>query len=299
MKNFETIKTAAQAIELDHENITEAYNNIEAEMIKTFGESILGAEVISSSYGTGKVESYRGKTLDEMFVNIQFENEIKCFSVNHMVTIARFIKFVDSAINDNYNELLTIHNELTTKKQTAEKLARQAAKEAAEKAEAEKKAEAKYKQQKEKALRDFDKLAERASELSEVDDFYYSLGWLANHAGSISAQLPDYLGPSFEKYFGTEAPKTLVDSKAKSIGGFAKKWGWEFKCSLKKLKDVVVPAYLSSITSDISKGIHNTSFVWDLVDNYGFQFGKKQDIEKIKQTIPAKFIPSFEAGLEA
>lgn len=173
------------------------------------------------------------------------------------------------------------------------------ARERAKKAEEEKKAEAKYKQHKEKTIREFEKLADRDNELSEVDDFYYSLGWLANHIGSVSAQLPDYLGPSFERHFGADAPKTLIDGKAKSIGGFAKKWSWEFKCSLKKLKDTTVPAYIQSLTSDVAKGIHNTSFVWNIVDNYGFRFGKTQDLEKIKQTIPAKFISSFEAGLLA
>lgn len=184
-------------------------------------------------------------------------------------------------------------------KREADRLAALQAREAAERAAAEKKAEAKYKQQKEKALRDFDRLAERASELSDVDEFYYSLGWLAKHVGVITAKLPDYLGSAFEKHFGADAPKTLVDSRAKTIGGYAKQWSWEFVASIKKLKETTVPAYLQGTTTDFSKGIHNTSFVWDLVDNYGFQFGNKQDIEKIKQTIPTDFIPSFEAGLTA
>ena len=298
MKNFETIETAAQAIELDHENITEAYNNIEAEMVETFGEFVIGAEVISSAYGTGKVESYRGKTLDEMFVMIQFENEFKCFSVNHIATVARFIKFVDSEMNDNYNKLLAIHNELTEKKQAADRLARQLAKEAAEKAEAEKKAEAKYQKLREKAIKDFDQLVEQANTpLSDVDEFYYALGWMAKHIGSISAALPDYLESSFTKHFGTETNARIVDSKKKTVNGNSMQWTFGFKATLHKPENI--PAILSQYISSTGKAIANTSFIWDLVDNYGFQFGKKQDIEKIKQTIPAIHLISFEAGLTA
>ncbi len=298
MKNFETIETAAQAIELDHENITEAYNNIEAEMVETFGEFVIGAEVITSAYGTGKIESYRGKTIDEMFVMVQFENEFKCFSVNHIVTVARFIKFVDSEMNDNYNKLLAIHNELTEKKQAADRLARQLAKEAAEKAEAEKKAEAKYQKLREKAIKDFDQLVEQANTtLSDVDEFYYALGWMAKHIGSISAALPDYLEGSFTKHFGTETNARIVDSKKKTVNGNSMQWTFGFKATLRKPENI--PAILSQYISSTGKAIANTSFIWDLIDNYGFQFGKKQDIEKIKQTIPAIHLISFEAGLTA
>lgn len=296
MKNFETIETAAQAIELGHENITEAYNNIEAEMVKAFGELAIGAEVISSAYGTGKVESYRGKTLDEMFVMVQFENEFKCFSVNHIVTVARFIKFVDSELNDSYNKLLVIHKELSEKKLAADRLARQLAKEAAEKAEAEKKAEAKYQQQKEKALKDFDKLVARANvELSDIDEFYYALGYIAKHAGTVSAAMPDYLENAFKKHFGSDAPCRVVDSKKKGPAGYTSQWTWSLGISLKKHE--TVPASLQSKLNPAGKSITDTSFVWDLVENYGFQFGKKQDIDKIKQTVPKKFISSFEAGM--
>jgi hypothetical protein len=89
----------------------------------------------------------------------------------------------------------------------------------------------------------------------------------------------------------------LRDSKAKSVGGFAKKWNWSFSCSIKKLKGVTVPAYLQTVTTDISKGIHNTSFIWDLVENYGFKFGKEQDIEKIRSCVPTEHIAFFENGL--
>ena len=166
------------------------------------------------------------------------------------------------------------------------------------KAAEERKQEEKYQKAKEKALQDFEVMTKKTNKISDTSGFYYALGWLAKHIGSISATLPDYLGPAFERYFGSEAPKTLVDSRAKSVGGYAKKWGWEFKCSIKKLDETTVPIAIKDVTADFSKGIYNTSFIWDIVDNYGFQFGKKQDFEKIKATIPVEYLPQFEKGYE-
>lgn len=179
----------------------------------------------------------------------------------------------------------------------ADRQARDEAEAAKKKAAEDKKAEEKYEATKAKAIKDFEVLAAADRPTEVTNEFYYSLGWLAKHVGVITAKLPDYLGSSFEKHFGTEAPKTLVDGRAKTIGGHAKQWSWEFVASIKKLKDTTVPAYLQGITTDFSKGIHNTSFVWDLVDNYGFQFGKKQDVDKIRSHVPASCLTSFEAGL--
>ena len=170
---------------------------------------------------------------------------------------------------------------------------RQRQKDAKKAEEAEKKLEA----TKAKAIKDFEALAQTIQPVTTADEFYYSLGWLAKHVGAMTAILPDYLGSAFEKYFGADTPKTLVDSKAKTSGGYAKQWSWEFKCTIKKLKETVVPAYLQNITTDFSKGIHNTSFLWDLVYNYGFQFGKKQDVEKIRACVPADYLSFFEAGI--
>lgn len=182
-------------------------------------------------------------------------------------------------------------------KREAEWLAQEQAEAARKKALEEKKAEERYQNQKAKAIRDFETQAQSEKTVSATDEFYYSLGWLAKHVGAMTAILPDYLGSAFEKYFGAETPKTLVDSRAKTSGGYAKQWSWEFKCTIKKLKETVVPAYLQDITTDFSKGIHNTSFLWDLVENYGFQFGPKQDIEKIRSHVPSEYIAIFEEGL--
>jgi hypothetical protein len=41
----------------------------------------------------------------------------------------------------------------------------------------------------------------------------------------------------------------------------------------------------------------DTSFVWELVDNYGFKFGKTQDLEAVRSCVPSEYISEFELGL--
>ena len=46
------------------------------------------------------------------------------------------------------------------------------------------------------------------------------------------------------------------------------------------------------------KVIDNVAFVWDLIENYGFQFRKDaQDADRIRNEIPKDYIADFERGL--
>lgn len=294
-ERFEEIKNTT---ELKLENAKDTYYQAELALANLVGDYVLGAEVACKAYSPGHIISYSGTTLDGLIVNIEFAEITKKFSLMHIMTVGNFINFVDTLeIGVIWNEAFTVHTELTEQFEDLKRMSKQLEREAAKKAEEEKRAEAKYQAAKTKALQEFQDYKETERPVSTTDEFYYSLGWLAKHIGSITAQLPDYLGPAFEQHFGAETPKTLIDSKAKSVGGFAKKWNWSFSCSIKKLKGATVPAYLQTITSDISKGIHNTSFIWDLVENYGFKFGKEQDIDKIRSCVPTAHIEFFENGL--
>lgn len=284
---------------LTAENYEPNYLTAEIVLVDLLGEIILGAEVISTAYGTGKVTRTYGDTLDQMFMEIDFPVGTKRFGVSQVVCgKALFTKFADiSEIGDAWDHAFDLHTDLTKQCTEFKRAEKQAELEAKKKAIAEQKAEEKYQEAKAKAIRDFENQIKTVIPRNSSDEFYFALGWLAKHAGSVTAKLPDYLESAFERHFGTDAPKTLVDSKAKTSGGFAKQWSWEFICGVKNLKNSVVPAYLNTVTSDISKGIHNTSFVWDLVDNYGFQFGKTQDLDRIRSCVPSTHISFFEAGL--
>jgi hypothetical protein len=72
-------------------------------------------------------------------------------------------------------------------------------------------------------------------------------------------------------------------------------WTFGFKATLRKI--TTIPAILSKYIGANGKEIANTAFLWDLVTDYGFKFGKKQDVTQIKSIIPNEYLPSFEAGL--
>jgi hypothetical protein len=45
------------------------------------------------------------------------------------------------------------------------------------------------------------------------------------------------------------------------------------------------------------KAVTDSEFVRDLIDNYGFKFGKAQDLEAIRSCVPSTYHTNFEAGL--
>ena len=298
MTYFETINEMKNTINLDLENAYEAYSKTEAELASLIGEYVKGAQVESKALGTGKVINAQGTTLENLIVDIDFNNTIRRFALIHIMS-NNFIKFADIfEIGDAWDEALSLHTQLTQEylklKSTADQLAREAKK----KLEAEKKAEEKYQKLKEKAIQDFDNLlAQPKAEVSEVNEFYYALGWLTKHVGTIKAAIPDYLQTSFEQHFGFDANPYVVDSRKRTSGGFAFQWGIGMTANLRSKNLGTVPSFFTKYLNPTGKAITNTSFIWDLVDNYGFQFGKKQDVEKIKQIVPVKFISSYEAGL--
>jgi hypothetical protein len=292
----------------------EAFENTVDQFFADFTESFLNKKVNSHSFGnravldTGSITEFTNKNFNNLFITVTFDSGIiKKYNAKVAFVQTKTLSFVDDADSQLFNEYVEAYSDIEKVEQellqleaklNAEiKAARIKAEKEAEKA---RKAEASYEAKKKKALADFDSMSEKVKTEATVDsNFYYTLGWLANHIGTVTAILPDYLGSAFEKYFGSETPKTLVDSRAKTSGGFAKQWSWEFKCTLKKLSDTVVPTCITEITSDYTKGIHNTSFIWNLVENYGFQFGKTQDVDKIVEHIPHEYLTSFYEGLEA
>lgn len=298
MTYFERIDEMKNNIAMDLENATEAYKVTELDLVNLFSEQINGAEVTCALYGNGKVTAITGDTLDNAILDITFVDITKRFSLMHIMT-NKFIKLVnEDVIKEVWDKVLELHTDITTKYKELETTAYQIAVEAEKKAIAEKKAEEKHQKLKEKALQDFDMLIQQANNsLSDIDEFYYALGWLTKHVGSISASLPDYLDSAFTKYFGSNTPHRVVDSKKRTTGGYSMQWTFGFHATLRKPENI--PVILTKYLSTTGKAIANTSFIWDLIDNYGFQFGKKQDVEKIKNNVPAKHLASFETGLTA
>ena len=208
----------------------------------------------------------------------------------------KFVTFNKPEIQELWEKLFDIHLSLTDIYHKSEAVIREQQREAQKLEEKRQKAEAKNKQLKERAIKDFDKMAKKeGKEFRKEDEFYYALGWLANHNGAISATIPDYLEKAFIKQFGSDATYKSVDSSRLTSNGHSMQWTFSFKANLKKAEQI--PAFLTPYLGSTGKSIASTSFIWTLVDDYGFKFGKKQDIEKIRSHVPANYLASFEAGL--
>jgi hypothetical protein len=301
MTTLEKINKLKASFAIEQETTKELYLETEAELVKTLGDYIDGAPVVCKTYGNGKVVAVTGNTLEDMIVDIAFvDDTTRRFSLLHIMNNT-FIKFEDIyEIGDIWDCAFEAHTNLANAYKACEETAKQLAIEAEKQAEAEKKAEEKYQKMKDKAIKEFEDLTQQAkTSLSTVDEFYYALGWLTNHVGSVSAAIPDYLEFAFEQHFGTDACPRVVDTKKRTSGGFAYQWGIGMTARLRSKDLGIVPAILTQYLNPAGKALTNTSFIWDLIETYGFKFGKKQDINHIRSKVPTKYINSFNDGLTA
>lgn len=129
----------------------------------------------------------------------------------------------------------------------------------------------------------------------EPSSQYEVLGWIVKHLKSLSAQVPKSMLGWFNSKFGDAENISVVDDSKKTTGGHAMKWNVSFKATF----DAEVPSALSSKVNKAGKVINDVPFVWGLIEKYDFQFGKTQDIEKIKANVPSTYIEQFEAGYSA
>lgn len=287
-------KIEAIVTELSQENFRDEYKKANAELINIFSNYIDKALVTCIIYGKGAVTESNGATFADLIISVDFSGDIKRFSLNHVITHAKFATFMNPEITKVYNKAWEVYTELTKQFRAFEDQEQRINLEAEKKAEAEEKAEAKYQKAKARSIRDFESLVGRPrSATTQADEFYQALGWLASHVGTVTAVLPDYLSDTFKKHFG-DIPHTTVDGRKRTTNGNAMQWTFSFKATLRKPENV--PAFLTQYLGSNGKAITDTSFIWDLVDTYGFQFGKKQDVEKIKETIPSQYIVYFEEG---
>jgi hypothetical protein len=162
--------------------------------------------------------------------------------------------------------------------------------------EEDKKLEAKYQASKAKMIKEFENLTKREKIMNATEEFYYSLGWIANNCGAFACSLPDYLLPYFQSQFGTDYEPHAVDSRKRTVNGYAMQWAISMTANIKKKSLDKIPAFLTEHLSKSGNAIADTAFIWDLVSNYGFKFGKTQDIDQIRATIPTDYITAFEEG---
>jgi hypothetical protein len=167
----------------------------------------------------------------------------------------------------------------------ADRLAKEQAKQAA-----------KAREIRDRTTKEFDREATRTRTQETTNEFYYALGWLAKNVGTVSAKIPDYLLTAFQTHFGSEYIPTIVDTSKKTSGNNAMQWTFSMKASISKKATSPIPSILQQYLSTSGEALTNTSFIWNLVASYGFRFGKTQDIEQIRSTIPTNYLADFENG---
>jgi hypothetical protein len=296
MTYFEKLDALKGQTTLELETAKADYLKVESELASLFAEYVLGQEIHSTLNGTGIVVGTSGDTLDTLIITVDFATHEKQFSLMTLMQGNKFVKFADILeIGTAWDEAIAVHTELTKSLSALEATARQLAKEAAKKEAKLKSAEASFERQKTKMIKDFEAMTNQTAAKSDVDEFYYTIGWLANHIGTMRAFMPDYLEQAFVNQFGNEALRSVVDSTKRTVNGFPMQWALSFKASLPKASDI--PALLIPYLSSTGKDLANTQFIWDLVDNYGFKFSKEQDKNAIEGSIPTEFLPSYYAGL--
>lgn len=289
--------------ELTINSTGEDFFNARKQLIDEFICQINGAEVTTNRLSephVGRIVSCLNpcNNFESVIVSVYFfyTGETKNYGIAAAINCGGLL-FVDESMKALYDDF----------KAANENIKRQeflAAQEALRRNREEQKLEKKRKENEKKmagmktsAEKEMDNLINnREKKISKADEFFYSLGWLAKHVGTVTAKMPDYLEESFIKHFGN-VEHTIVDSTKVGPAGYTSQWRLSMEASLKKAQNI--PAVLTEYLSQNGKKLAKTSFIWSLVDDYGFKFGKKQDVVDIMRNVPIEYIPMFNAGMEA
>ena len=277
----------------------ELKNELETELTKT----LFGIKAVSKRYGEGTITTVEIAEIEEdskeanLIITINFGEISKAFMLRTILTIGS-VEFEDtSKLEKALEDLQLLINEKSIeadKEVLAIKETEQKAREAEALELKRQKDELKFKLKKDKML---EKLAtlkpENTKKLFETPTSHYEvLGWMAKHVTSVRAAMPDWMENQFVSMFG-DVERYVVDSKKKTSGGFDYQWGLGLKISFDK--EVAGPLEKRA-TSKNKKVIDSLTFVWDLIDNYGFTFGKKQDLDKIIDEVPDQYLADFQRG---
>ena len=278
--------------------IREDFETDKTRLISEFIQQITGAEVNNQLLGPGRIVSCFNacNTLESLIVTVHFDlDETKSYGLAVALSSGG-LKFVDESLVALWDEFMAEQYKMKAQYNKAAEEDRCRQKEERKLEQKRKDNEKKMAGMKAQAEKEFNKLVNNKTKISKADEFYYALGWLAAHVGTITAKMPDYLEPAFIKHFG-DVEHTAVDSTKVGPAGFTSQWHLSMEASL--VKAIEIPAILNDYLSQNGKKVSKTSFVWDLVDKYGFKFGKKQDTLDIMRCVPIEYVPMFNEGLKA
>ena len=246
--------------------------------------------------GQGRIVDIKAPlTGNSLYVTMDFDSigskmfALKALFESRLLTLPDDIKDI---LMEAQTAFETNHRQLEQEKREAQRLAYEQKKQAEEEA----RQEAKYQATRTRVLKEFDNLLNKERTISSADEFYYCLGWIVRNCGAFTCTLPDYCLSDFQRQFGSDYEPHIVDHRAKTSGNNPMKWAESMKTSIKKSAQNMVPALLTKYLSKSGNAISDSDFIIELCSLYGFRFGKTQDIEKIRATIPTTYIVSFEEG---
>ena len=276
----------------------EEFENVKTQLISDFIQQVTGAEVNNQLLGHGHIVSCLNacNTLESLIFTVHYDlDETKNYGAAVALSSGS-LKFVDTSLDDIWDDFVVWQYKLKGQYNKVVEDNRRREKEEQKLEKKRKDNEKKMAGMKAQAEKEFEKLANSKAKITKADEFYYALGWLAKHVGTITAKMPDYLEPAFIKHFG-DVEHTAVDSTKVGPAGFTSQWHLSMEASLVKAKEI--PAMLNEYLSQNGKKVSKTSFVWDLVDKYGFKFGKEQDIVEIRKLVPNQYVDLFIEGCKA
>lgn len=289
--------------ELTINSTGEDFFNARRDLINDFIQQITGAEVTTdwrSESHVGRIVSCLNpcNNFKSVIASVYFfyTGETKNYGIVAAINCGGLL-FVDESVKSLYDEFAEANENIKHLEFEAAAEAQRREKEAHK---LEKKRQDNMKKlegMKAQAEKEIKALANsREKNITKADEFYYALGWLAAHIGTLTAKMPDYLEAAFVKHFG-DVEHTVVDSTKVGPAGYTSQWRLSMEASLKKAD--AIPAMLTDYLSQNGKKLSKTSFVWSLVDDYGFKFGKKQDTLDIMRCVPIEYVPMFNDGMKA
>ncbi len=197
-------------------------------------------------------------------------------------------------IINNYQEILntiSAEQKIIEDKKIADRLAKIKAEKEAEEIAAEQERYENYIKHTLEGLETFS-----ANKINLSSNMVKAIGWLAKNITNIVAAMPDFCENWFRRMFG-DAKARIVSQKKKGPSGWVSQWAFSLAAVIKENAKNSIPECLKEYTeSSRNHNLNNTRFLFTLIQDYGFQIGKNQNIEEIKKHIPERYLKDFEEG---
>ena len=212
---------------------SEDFENVKTQLISDFIRQVTGTEVTNQLLGHGKIVSCLNScnTLESVIFTVHFDlDETKNYGAAVAIQTGG-LKFADESMVDLWNYFMEEQYKLKAQYNDAAEEAQRRVKEEQKQEKKRKDNEKKMASMKAQAEKEFEKLAASNTKITKADEFYYALGWLAAHVGTVVAKMPDYLEPAFVKHFG-DVEHTAVDSTKVGPAGYTSQWHLSMEASL-------------------------------------------------------------------